>query len=112
MIYEFREYVAHEHTQDRVHDRFRNATLPLFARHGLDVVGFWTDAEDPKRIVYLLRFEDAEAQARAWDGFKQDPQWAAAKAASEADGPIIDSMSSRTLQEVPYWPNHPRGVTE
>jgi hypothetical protein len=109
MIYELREYVALDHAQDKVHDRFRDATLPLFERHGLDVAGFWTDADDPRRIVYLLRFEDSDAQQQAWAGFQGDPQWTAAKEASEADGPIVGSMSSRTLQPVPYWPTHPRG---
>lgn len=104
MIYELREYIAHDQTQQQVHDRFRDATLPLFAKHGLDVVGFWTDQDDPRRILYLLRFDDPDAKTRAWQNFQQDPDWQQAKAASEAGGPIVAAMHSRTLQPVPYWP--------
>ena len=106
MIYELREYVSHDHTQQQVHDRFRDATLPLFDKHGLDVVGFWADQDDPRRIVYLLRFDDLVAKTQAWQSFQQDPDWKQAKAASEAHGPIVASMSSRTLQPVSYWPDH------
>jgi hypothetical protein len=104
MIYELREYVAHDGAVEQVHDRFRDATLPLFERHGLEVVGFWTDRDEPRRIVYLLQFDDADAQSRAWAGFQDDPEWKQAKTASEADGPIVESMTSRTLEPVAYWP--------
>ena len=103
MIYELREYVAHENTADRLHARFADHTLSLFAEHGLEPVGFWTDREDPTRIIYLLRFEDATAQRRAWAAFQADPRWQRAKEASERDGPIVAGMSSRTLEPVPYW---------
>src|SRR5690606_18715681 len=59
MIYELREYVAHPGAADKLHRRFRDKTLALFARHGLEVAGFWVDEKDPNRIVYLLKFPDA-----------------------------------------------------
>lgn len=104
MIYELREYLAYDHTLEALHDRFRTTTLPLFAKHGLDVVGFWNDETDPTRLIYLLRFADEDAKARAWSGFQSDPEWKAAKAESETDGPITASMSSRVLAPVDYWP--------
>lgn len=110
MIYELREYVSHTTAEQQVHDRFRDVTLPLFGKHGLEVVGFWSDHDDPRRIVYLLCFEDLDAKARAWESFQHDPDWKKAKAASEADGPIVASMSSRILQPVPYWPDQASGT--
>jgi hypothetical protein len=107
MIYELREYVAHENAVQHVHDRFRTWTLPIFERHGLDVQGFWVDEQDPNRILYLLQFADAEAQERAWEGFKGDVDWKKAKADSEAAGPIVAQMTTRTLKPVPYWPREP-----
>ena len=104
MIYELREYVAHDNAAQQVHDRFKTTTLPLFARHGLDVVGFWVDENDSTRILYLLEFTDADAQKRVWRDFQGDEEWKKAKAESESDGPIVAQMTSRTLQPVPYWP--------
>lgn len=111
MIHELREYIAHPGTAERLHDRFRDVTLPLFRKHGLEVVGFGVDAGDPLRIQYLLRFEDAEAQRQAWDGFQGDHEWIRTKEASEADGPIVASMSSRTLESVSYWPGDENGAS-
>lgn len=105
MIHELREYVAHPGAAQRLHDRFRDVTLPLFRRHGLEVVGFGVDRDDPSRIQYLLRFDDSDAQRRAWSDFQNDPQWIRAKQASEAAGPIVASMCSRTLDSVSYWPD-------
>lgn len=105
MIYELREYVAHDEAVHQVHDRFAAVTLPLFERHGLDVVGFWVDQQDARRILYLLRFEDADGQASAWAAFQNDDAWKRAKADSEADGPIVAQMTSRTLEPVSYWPS-------
>lgn len=107
MIYELREYVAHDNALQQVHDRFSNWTLPIFKRHGLDVVGFWVDEQEPNRILYLLQFADAEAQKRAWEGFKGDLDWKKAKTDSEASGPIVAQVMTRTLKPVPYWPSEP-----
>jgi hypothetical protein len=103
MIYELREYVAHENAVDRVHERFAEHALPLFGEHRLDTVGFWTDDADRTRILYLLRFADEAAQKRAWAAFQADPRWQEAKKTSESDGPIVASMFSRTLVPVSYW---------
>lgn len=111
MIYELREYLAKEHTTDRLHDRFQKVTIPLFERHGLDLLGFWVDAADDRRFVYLLRFEDDAEQRRCWQAFQQDPDWNDAKQASEIDGPIVAGMTSHTLLEVPYWPSSNTGGT-
>lgn len=103
MIYELREYVAVPGKSKELHARFADDTLALFAKHGLPVVGFWADADDDARIVYLLRFDDAEAQQRAWAAFGADPQWTAVKASSEAAGPIVERMHSTTLASPAYW---------
>jgi len=109
MIYELREYVAAPGKAAALHARFADDTLPLFDKHGLTVTGFWTDSADDSRIFYLLRFEDEEAQKRAWAAFQGDPRWQEAKAASESEGPVVAQMHSTTLTPVDYRPN---GTTE
>lgn len=108
MIYELREYEATEHGIEPLCERFRDVVLPLFDRHGLEVVHFWTDLEDPRRILYVLRFNHDEARSAAWAAFQADPEWQRAKERSEAAGPIVASMSSRVLAPVSYCPNTSR----
>ena len=103
MIYELREYVAEPGCAERLHSRFREHVLGLFERHGLKVVGFWHDAEDSGRVVYLLRFPDDSTRVAAWAAFQADPQWQTVKAESEADGAIVSGMTSRVLAQPAYW---------
>jgi hypothetical protein len=103
VIYELREYVAAPGRGEHLHERFRRHTLSLFERHGLNVVGYWHDGDDPARIVYLLNFPDAASRETAWAQFQADPEWKRAKDESETDGPIVAEMSSRTLVTPAYW---------
>jgi heme-degrading monooxygenase HmoA len=103
MIYELREYVATPGAAEALHARFADHTLGLFEKHGLEVLGVWTDPADADRIVYLLRFADEQARDQAWAAFKGDPNWQAVKAASETAGPLLAEQHSRTLIGAPYW---------
>lgn len=102
MIYELRNYKATPGSIDKLHRRFEDHTLPLFHKHGIEVVGFWVAAEDSDRIVYLVRFASEAARETAWAGFQADPDWHRIKAESEADGPIVASMESMVLSPAAY----------
>ncbi|TDP89948.1 NIPSNAP family protein [Labedaea rhizosphaerae] len=104
MLLELREYIAEPGRAADLHARFANHTMALFAKHDMEVAGFWADAEDDGRIIYLLRFADEAAKKAAWDAFKADPEWQRVKAASEENGPILAELNSTTLAAVPYWP--------
>jgi hypothetical protein len=108
VIHELRKYRSQPGSESKVHDRFRDVVLPLFTKHGMDVVGFWAVAGEPGQVVYLLGFDDEAAQASAWGEFQNDPWWRRAKTASEAAGPIVEDMSSLTLHQVDYWPETSR----
>ena len=103
MLFELREYIAEPGRAADLHARFADHTMALFAKHDMEVAGFWKDAEDDGRIIYLLRFADEDAKKAAWDAFKTDPEWQRVKAASEENGPILAKLLSTTLADVPYW---------
>jgi hypothetical protein len=44
MIYELRTYTATPGMMDRLHARFRDHTRRIFARHGIQSVGYWVQA--------------------------------------------------------------------
>ena len=100
-LYELRTYTAAPGRLAALERRFRDHTLGLFAAHGLEVVGFWRGVdpagEPSGTLVYLLAFDDRAAADRAWEAFRDDPAWLAAKAASEADGPLAEFIESVTM---------------
>ena len=89
--YELRIYDAVPGRMPDLCARFRDHTLGLFREHGIESLGYWIDAEEENRLVYLLRHSDAEAN---WAAFKVDERWLSAKAASEENGPLTTGITS------------------
>ena len=105
MIFELREYHAAEGKTEALHARFRDHTLELFERHGIEVAGFWSRKDDPSILVYVCRFESEEKRKAAWEAFGTDPDWIRVKKESESSGPLTTKMVSHTLEPVSYFPN-------
>jgi len=75
-IYELRTYHAHPGKLDALVDRFRDFTIGLLERHGMEVAGFWTaDGGDGDTLVYLLSFPDRASAEASWKGFFADSGW-------------------------------------
>lgn len=102
MIYELREYIAGENKVEALHNRFKSHVLQLFEKHNIIVKGFWTDYENPSKLVYLCQFNSQEEQKNAWSAFGIDPEWKRIKQESEVNGPLTSSMKSMILEPVDY----------
>ncbi len=106
-LFEMRTYTAAEGKLDALHARFRDHTNKLFAKHGMQIVGFWVPAEGPKAqntLVYILAFPSKEARDKAFEAFRSDPAWIKAKADSEVNGKLVDKVESVFLKPTDYSP--------
>jgi NIPSNAP len=107
-LFELRTYHAAPGKLDALQARFANHTLPLFAKHGLTVVGFWVardaSGQPSNDLVYVLSFPDSEAREQSWETFRTDPDWVKARADSEVDGPLLISLESVLLDPTSYSP--------
>lgn len=104
--YELRIYHAAPGKLDDLHQRFRNHTLDLFARHGITSVGYWVplqNQENPK-LYFLLSYPSKDAREAAWKAFMADPAWQAAYKASEANGPLVTKAENFFLGATDYSP--------
>jgi len=107
MIYELRTYFAAEGKLEALHDRFRDVTLAVFAKHDMQVIGFWTPstpAEGTGDLIYILAFESEEAMHKAWSAFREDPDWVNGRAASEVDGKLVTRVDSVLMEPTDYSP--------
>jgi NIPSNAP len=96
-VYELRTYVAKEGKLENLLTRFRDHTTRLFAKHGMDNIGYWVpaDGSDSKNtLIYVLAHKSRDTAKASWDAFRKDPDWVKAKAASEANGPIVEKVTS------------------
>jgi len=74
--------------------RFRDHTVTLFGKHGITQFGYWTPVEQKdgadNTLVYILAHKSRAAADESFKSFRADPDWVAAKKASEekAGGPL------------------------
>jgi hypothetical protein len=108
-VYELRTYHAHPGKLDALNARFRDHTGALFRKHGMTPVGYWLPTDDDQgagsTLVYLLAFPTREAAEASWAEFRADEEWKAVKAASEADGPLVEKVESVFLEPTDYSPD-------
>lgn len=117
-VFELRTYVAAPGRMEALKARFADHTVDLFARHGLELIAFLTPTDPPTNadpaapagagtagsLTYLLAFPDRAAAEQRWAEFRADPDWIAAKAASEVDGPLVDRIDSTYLAPTGFSP--------
>lgn len=87
-LFELRTYTAAPGKLDALNECFRDYTVRLFDKHGIEQFGYWTPMKDQKgaedTLIYLLRHQSREDAQRAFSAFLADPEWIAAKTAAEA----------------------------
>jgi hypothetical protein len=96
-VYELRTYTAIEGKLPALLARFRDHTLPIFQKHGMESVGYWVPSDPPKSqntLIYILRHKSREAANASWEAFRKDPVWLKVQKESEAAGKIVDHVDS------------------
>lgn len=86
-VFELRTYTCPSPAKlAALHERFRNHTMKLFAKHGMQNLVYWQpqDLDDADRkLMYLLAHKSGDAAKASFTAFRADPDWLAAKKASE-----------------------------
>jgi NIPSNAP protein len=106
-VFELRTYYAAPGKLKALHARFRDHTNRLFRKHGMTIIGFWTptDEKEPSdKLIYILAFPSREAADKSWNAFRDDPEWKAAKAASERNGVLVEKVESVFMKPTDYSP--------
>ena len=88
-----------------LHRRFREHTIRLFEKHGMTIVGFWAPtapAAATNTLVYVLAYPSDEAREASWKAFGNDPDWIAARDASERNGKLVAKVDSVMMKATDY----------
>lgn len=104
VLYEWRTYHAVAGRMGDLHRRFADHTCRLFQRHGIRQIGYFVPCGAEGPLHYLLAYPDRRARDAAWEAFRADPDWIAAKGASERGGPLVERIDSVFLEATPYSP--------
>ena len=104
MIYEMRVYRCLPGRLPALLKRFESVTLKLWDKHGIRQAGFFTTLVglSNQELTYFLAWESMAEREKKWMAFQADPDWASARAQSEADGQIIENIVSQFLQPTAF----------
>jgi hypothetical protein len=102
-VFELRVYHAAEGKLEDLIKRFRDHTIGLFLKHDLKPVAFWVATDEPlsnNTLIYILEHPSRENAKANWAAFSADPDWTAVKAASEANGKLVDKIDSTYMSKL------------
>lgn len=108
-VYEMRTYVTNEGKLDALLKRFRDHTCKLFEKHGIENIGYWVPLEkadgSENTLIYIIAHASRDAAKASWKAFGADPEWQAARKASEEGGKILAKAPDAVFMDTtPYSP--------
>jgi hypothetical protein len=104
-VFELRRYQTHPHNHEKLHERFRAHTVPIFDRLGLPHVGFWqvTTGSGEGDLVYLMRWNSLEERSIGWSTFAADAEWRAVRRSTNNEhGQLVAQVHSQLLTATDY----------
>lgn len=106
-VFELRTYTSPDGRLGDLLARFRNDTLRIFEKHGMENVGYWVPADAPasgNTLIYVLAHDSRDAAAKSWAAFREDPEWRAVAERTQANGPIVSQVESVFLEATDFSP--------
>jgi hypothetical protein len=109
-VFELRTYTCPDRSkQVALCRRFRDHTMKLFEKYGMVNLIYWEPEDDNRMLVYLLAHRSEAAAKESFAAFRADPDWLAAKKASEeaAGGSLTEKENgvvSQFLEATDYSP--------
>ena len=106
-VFEMRTYTAAPGKLAALQTRFRDHTLRIFEKHGMQNIGYWIPADPPNSestIVYIIAHKDRESAKKSWAAFGADPEWQKVRTESQKDGSLTTKIESVFLNPTDYSP--------
>ena len=105
MLHELRIYTVVPGRLPALNDRFAKHTTGFFKKHGIGILGFWTDEiGTSNQLTYILTFESLADREARWTAFQSDPGWQQVRAETEASGTIVAQVHNTFMRLTPYSP--------
>jgi hypothetical protein len=106
-VFELRVYHTAPGKLGNLQTLFREHTLPMFKKHGLNSIGYWVpqDKPDSENIwIYILAHPSREEAKKNWAAFQADPEWQQAIKAAQADGKVVEKIDSTFMDPADISP--------
>jgi hypothetical protein len=104
-VYELRSYYANAGKLEDIKKRFRDHTIRIFNNHNMKSVGYWEPRDNKDQVlIYMLEHPSMEEATKNWRAFAQDPEWQKVSKESEANGKLIDHITSVYMNPSDFSP--------
>ena len=106
-VFELRTYTAPEGKLGELDKRFRDHTMRIFKKHGMESVAYWhpQDAPDSQNtLIYVISHASREQAKKNWAEFGADPEWQKVSTESQVNGRIVSKVVSVFMDTTDYSP--------
>jgi hypothetical protein len=106
-VFELRTYTTNEGKLDALKARFRDHTMRIFRKHGMENIGYWVPQDEPRSqntLIYIIAHPSRDAAKQAWQAFRNDPEWKKAQQASEVNGKLVTKVESVFMDPTEFSP--------
>lgn len=106
-VFELRTYTAPDGKLGDLHARFRNHTMRIFKKHGMENIAYFAPQDAPlsqNTMVYLIAHPSREAAKQNWAAFGKDPEWQKVAQETQVNGKIVAKVESVFLDATDYSP--------
>lgn len=111
-VFELRTYTTNEGKLDNLNARFRDHTVALFKKHGMESIGYWVPTDEvtsKNTLIYVIKHASRDAAKASWQAFLADPDWKKVAKESQLDGQILakapDSVYMNATDYTPEFLN-------
>ena len=106
--FEIRTYTAAPGKLPDLLTRFRDHTVTLLDKHGMNNIGYWltekVDANGQAQLLYIVAHPTEAGGKQHWGEFSNDDTWKTVKTASERNGPLTQKIDAIYLAPTDYSP--------
>ncbi|MEQ9406768.1 MAG: NIPSNAP family protein [Fuerstiella sp.] len=91
-VFELRIYRTNPGQLQNLDARFRDHTIRIFRRHGIESVAYWHPADEPASsdtLIYIVRHNSRDAARASWKAFSADDEWKRVARESQKDGKFL-----------------------
>lgn len=88
-VYELRTYTTNDGKLDDLNARFKNHTIRLFKKHGMESIGYWMPVDKDNTLIYIIRHKSMIAAKQNWQNFIDDPDWKIVAEETNRNGAIL-----------------------
>lgn len=102
-IHELRIYHAVPNKLPALNQRFANHSDRLLRKHGMNIVGYWTDLVGTTNdLIWIVGYDSLAHREQCWASFRTEPEWPVVRDESIKDGDIVARWENRIFKPLGF----------